>query len=743
MIAKYIIKIILIFFLIFNVNAEEIKKIEITGNNRVSDETILLFGDIAINKEYSDSDLNKIIQNLFKTEFFENIKLKVENNTLLINVSENPIIQNVKISGVKNKRILKVLEENLTLKIKSSFLENKVKRDENILKNILNSNGYYFSKISTKVKRNENNTIDLNFDIDLGDRAHIKKIKFIGDKKIKDRTLKNVIITEENKFWKFISSKKYLDKNRISLDEKLLKNYYLNNGYYNVKVNSTSAQIIDSNNFELIFNIEAGNKYNFNKLELQIPTSFNTNNFKDINKTLKKLQNKTYSLNQIEKILDEIDKISLNKQYEFIKATYVEQSYENKIDLKIKIVETEKKFVEKINIFGNYITNENVIRNSILTDEGDAFNEILFNKSVNNIKSTNIFKTVKTKIKDGSSDQFKIIDIIVDEKPTGEIAAGAGTGTTGSSVSFAISENNYLGEGTKLNLNTTVSDNTVRGRFSITYPKFRNTDRLLRLSVENSKNDLMSKYGYETKKTGFSFGTSFEQYQDIFFSPDITTFFESLETDHTASSLRKKQEGDYFDTNLAYTLSLNKLNQNFQPSDGFKTSFSQTLPVIADDKSISNSFQFSKYNKLGNDTVISISTLLQAVNAFEGDVRVSKRVFIPSRKLRGFVSGRVGPKDNADYIGGNYAASLNVAATLPKLFVDFQNVDFSLFLDSANLWGVDYDSNLDKSKLRSATGLAIDWFTPIGPMSFSFAKPITKAESDETETFRFKIGTTF
>ena len=251
------------------------------------------------------------------------------------------------------------------------------------------------------------------------------------------------------------------------MDEKLLKNYYLNNGYYNVKVNSTSAQIIDSNNFELIFNIEAGNKYNFNKLELQIPTSFNTNNFKDINKTLKKLQNKTYSLNQIEKILDEIDKISLNKQYEFIKATYVEQAYENKIDLKIKIVETEKKFVEKINIFGNYITNENVIRNSILTDEGDAFNEILFNKSVNNIKSTNIFKTVKTKIKDGSSDQFKIIDIIVDEKPTGEIAAGAGTGTTGSSVSFAISENNYLGEGTKLNLNTTVSDNTVRGRFSI------------------------------------------------------------------------------------------------------------------------------------------------------------------------------------------------------------------------------------------------------------------------------------
>ena len=134
----------------------------------------------------------------------------------------------------------------------------------------MNTNGYYFSKINTKVKRNDNNTIDLNFDIELGDRAYIEKIKFIGDKKIKDRVLKNVIITEESKFWKFISSKKFLDNNRISLDEKLLKNYYLNNGFYKVKINTTSAQIIDSKNFELIFNIDAGNKYKFNNLNLYL-----------------------------------------------------------------------------------------------------------------------------------------------------------------------------------------------------------------------------------------------------------------------------------------------------------------------------------------------------------------------------------------------------------------------------------------------------------------------------------------
>ena len=190
----------------------------------------------------------------------------------------------------------------------------------------------------------------------------------------------------------------------------------------------------------------------------------------------------------------------------------------------------------------------------------------------------------------------------------------------------------------------------------------------------------MSKYGYETQKTGFSFGTSFQQYQDIFFSPSISTYFESLDTSADASAAKKKQEGDYFDTNFSYSLTLNKLNQNFQPSDGYKSSFFQSFPILADDKSIINSYEYSTYNKLGNDSVISFIFFTKAINSLDDDVRVSKRIFIPSRKLRGFASGKVGPKDGGDYIGGNYGSAINVAATLPKLFVDLQNVDLSIFL---------------------------------------------------------------
>ena len=179
---------------------------------------------------------------------------------------------------------------------------------------------------------------------------------------------------------------------------------------------------------------------------------------------------------------------------------------------------------------------------------------------INKIKSRNIFKTVQTNVKEGSSDQLKVIDVIVEEKPTGEISAGAGTGTSGSSVSFSIAENNYLGRGSKVNLSATLSDDSVEGKFRISEPNFKNSDKTLNTTIESSRNDLMSKFGYETNETGFSFGTSFEQYQDIFFSPEISLYYESLTTSSKASNAKKKQEGDYLDTNFSYSLNLSLIH---------------------------------------------------------------------------------------------------------------------------------------------------------------------------------------
>ena len=733
-------------FFIFTADAysENFSEIKVLGNKRITNETIILFSgaENLRNKEINDNDLNNLLKKLYETNFFEDVNIKLENNLLTISIIENPLIQNVRFEGVKNKDILEYLNEQIQLKKRTSYIKDNVKNDVSIIMNVLKGSGYYFAEVNSSIVENDNNTVDIIYNINLGEKAFIKKIKFIGNKVFKDGKLKRIIASEENRFWKFISKSKYLDINRVQLDENLLRNFYKNNGYYNVSIESSSAKLINETEFELIFNINSGKKYFFDNVSLEIPDDFDEKNFKKINEILNKANGKHYSLNFIEKILKKIDQLILSEEFKFLTASFNETVYDNKINLKIFFEETDKIFISRINVIGNYITREKVIRNKFLIDEGDPYNEILVTKTVNSIKSTGIFKNVQKEVID--KDNKKIINLTVEEMPTGEIMAGAGTGSSGTSITGGIKEKNFLGKGIKLDTSFTLRDDGVNLKLQRTDPNFNNSEKDLVTSIENNTKDVLSKFGYKNRKTGFSLGTSYEQFEDIYFTPAISIFQENLETGSKASASQKKNAGDYFETDLKYRFTLNKLNQNFQPSDGFKTSFFQSLPLISDDGALSNSFTFTNYHSITEELIFALKFQAKAVNSInDEDVRLSKRLYLSSRNLRGFESGRVGPKDGTDFIGGNYLSSLNISTTLPDLLRDLENIDFKLFYDAGNVWGVDYNSSLDSNKIRSSTGLSVDWYTPIGPLSFSLSQPITKADSDITETFRFDIGTTF
>ena len=736
---------IIIFFIskITTSFSENIKSVEISGNERLSKETIILFSELQIDKDINFNDLNLSIKKLYQTDYFENIKMTIEDQILKITVVENPIIQTITINGIKNKSLLDKLNEFTKKSEKYPFLIHKVNDQKNLLFNIVRSNGFYFASIDTKIKDNNNNSVDLIYDFDLGERAKIQRINFIGKKIFKDNKLRGIIVSEENKPWKFITSNKYLDQSRINLDKNLLKNYYKSKGYYNVVIKSSSAKVIDNDYFELTFNIDSGEKFYFNKISLNISNQYEKDSFSNFEKIFNKLKGKVYSLSSINKIIKEIDKIALQKEFVFINAKYNETIIENnKINIEISFDELEKTFVEKINIFGNFITEEKVIRNTLIVDEGDPYNKILFNKSINNIKAKNIFKTVETEINETSKNN-KIIDITVEEKPTGEIFAGAGTGTTGTTLGGGIKENNYLGKGIILDTNFTLSEEEIKGRFKVINPNYKNTDKSLNTTIESTNADYMLTSGYKTSRTGINIGTGFEQYSNVFVNIDLSNYYEKLETSDSASSIKKKQEGDYFENLISYAISLNTLNQNFQPSEGSLLKFTQILPIYADDKTIENSLNASKYYSPNDNLVFSAKLFMRAVNSIDDNVRVSKRVYIPAGKLRGFESGKIGPKDGAEYIGGNYGTAINFNSTLPGFLSGFENIDLSLFLDAANIWKVDYDSSLETSKIRSSTGVSVNWFTPVGPLSFSYAIPISEASSDKTESFRFRLGTSF
>jgi len=728
------------------VKADLVNNIVVSGNDRVSAETIILLGNIMEDKEYTDTTLNNIMHELYETNFFSDIKLEILNGTLHVNVTENKLIQNIEINGIKANKTIDFIKKNITLKNKSPYNEFFVLKDLNLIKNSLKSIGYYFVQVKSSIIENNNNTITLIYDIELGKKALIEKIVFIGNNNFKDNKMRKIIVSEEGKFWKFISNKKYVNRERIELDKRLIKNFYLNRGYYNVNVHEAFAQLTDNEDFILTYTINEGSKYFINKTKLILPKDYDKNNFSKIVKELEKLENKKYSLIKLSKIINELDKITLLKQYEFISASINETIVDNnKLDIFLVIDETEKSYVERIDIVGNDVTQETVIRNEFVVDEGDAFNELLLSKSVNNLKSRNIFKKVESKVTEGSKSGLKVVKIEIEEKPTGEISLGAGVGSEGGSIGFSVKENNYLGKGVQLEASLQITEERVTGVFSVNNPNYNYTDNALSTRVQSTVTDRMANYGYKSTNTGFSIGTNFEQYDDFRIAPTFSMGYESLDTNQSASANLKKQKGTYFDSTIFYVLDYDKRNQRFQTTDGFRSRFTQSIPIFSEDYAMLNGYEFSKFEQFDDNIIGSIFLYTRAVNSIKNeDVRISNRLYLPSSKLRGFEPGKIGPKDSGDFIGGNYATALNVVTTLPKLFATVQNAEFQFFFDAANVWGVDYSDTIDDSnKIRSSTGLAVNWYTPVGPLNFSLAQPITKSSGDRTESFRFNLGTTF
>lgn len=736
--------ILFFFILITKANTEVVKEVKVINNDRITKETILVFSDIEVGKDYDANDLNKILKDLYKTDFFSDISLSLNNGILIVEVKENKVIQEIQINGIKKKELVEILKKQILLKDKNPFVQSNIKKDIERIQKILKNSGYYFSSVTDQIIENENNTVNIIYNIEIGEKAYIKSIEFIGNKYFKDRILRNIIVSEEAKFWKFITNRKFINPENIELDKRLLKNYYLNKGFYQVEINDSLVEFTSNNDFKLSYNINSGSKFIISESKLTLPQDFNEKDFIGVKKKLKKLEGKTYSLNRLNKIAKEVEKLTYKNDYEFLNASFKEKiSENNKISINFVIDEFEKRYLKQVNVFGNNITEERVVRDSLEVDEGDPFNELLLAKSINNLKALNIFGKVEYELITEEGNK-KILNINVEEKPTGEIFASAGTGTDGTTFGVGVNENNFLGKNIKLKSNLRVSDETIKGLFSVVNPNWNYSDKTLIASVESSVTDRMDDYGYETGKTGFSFGSAWEQYDDVIFSPTLSTFYEKLDTNQSASTNLKKQEGEYLDSSFSYGLDLDKRNQRFQTSDGYRSRFNQSIPIITEDAAFYNSYEFTTFNQF-SDMITRFSIQGSAINALgDEDVRISKRLTIPSKKLRGFETGKIGPIDGGDFIGGNYTAVINASTTLPEFGANLETIDFQLFLDAANVWGVDYDSSLDDSSyLRSSIGFSVDWFTIVGPLNFSIAQPISKAKTDKTESVRFNIGTTF
>jgi outer membrane protein insertion porin family len=703
-----------------------------------------------IDKKISNVDsiyINILTKKIFDTDFFADVKISFNQDTLIINVIENPIVNFFYINGVKDSDLDQV-NKIITLKENSIFSSSKLKKDIEATREFLNASGYYQASIIPEVIKIENNQINLIINVDKKEISKIKNIYFIGNKYFSNSQLMDVITSTEDGWWKFFSTTA-LSEQRIEYDKQLLKDFYKSKSFYDAQIESAFASIDKNNKFTLTYSINSGKKYKFGNHDLKVSgltlKETDINEIKNISNNL--LKNELYSPLIINKLNKQLADLLETKRYGNFEISIQDlKAAEDKIDVIIQLSEGQKSLVNKINIQGNTITEEKVIRDNLVLSEGDQLSTSKLKKSIDNVKSKQLFSKVDYKISDSDKKNFKDLNLFVKEQPTGNITAGVGYGTNGGLFEASINERNFLGQGINLNFTGRLSSDVIRGEVSYVDPNYINSNKELAASLFSEVDDYQNS-GYQNKRAGTKFATKYEIYEDIFFRPNLGVQFDTLEVTGSASSLLRSRQGDFLTTSLGYNFLYDQRDSKFNPTSGSIIYFDQNIATFFSDiPTVQTGVGVTFYKELFSDKFIgSAKAKLANVTAFnDKDVKLSDRIFASSSDLRGFEQRGLGPVDSGDHIGGNNLATLSLKSTFPNPVPENYRATTFLFFDMGNVWGADYSSLIsDSSKLRTSTGIALDLMSPIGPLSFTYSIPLSKASTDKEQNFLFNIGSSF
>lgn len=739
------IRITFFLFLLFNFNSysysDTIRDVKLIGNSRISLDTIKAKIQFVKNKDYSSEELNKVQKKIYETGFFNSVELNVKNDLLVITVKENPLIDFFYISGEEREKFKEALFDQLKLGPNKIFSDYALLEDIEKLKTIYKSNGYYNIEVTPEISLRKDNQVNLVLNIKKNNQTKINRIFFIGEKYFKNSDLLNQVLSSEDRWYK-LSNNTILNEDRIIVDKSILKNFYLDEGFYDVQIVSSNIKFRADGLADIIFSINSGDKYKFNKIIFKEKERLlnevdlkNLNNMfnSDINKSL-------YSVKKIRKIKNQIQDYLTENNYSNVNFTTNEKKIFDKklIDIEFSFFKADSRVVNNILIKGNSLTNENVIRRNLFFSEGDFFSEQKKERSIDKLNATRIFKSVK--IENVNIDNTKLDAIVsVEEQPTGSIYGGLGVSSNEASINFGLSENNFLGKGNKLNTTLVLGTQTVT--YDITYvdPDFNYSDNLLKARAYVLRTTY-DNTGYESSKIGNEISTNYEIFETINFTTGL-----GIDYDDVSSTTLPRLTGKYFTTRGFYGFSKDTRNRFFNTTEGYRAGFIQSIATPPSDITyLKNEIYNNFYYPLHKDYTLNSKMGLSSINSLNNkDIKLSDRLFLPQTYIRGFENKGLGPYENGDHVGGNYSSYLNVASTFPNPLPEKLNATSIFFIDAANIWGVDYDSSFDKSKIRASIGVGLDWLSPLGPINFTLANPISKSDTDKTQKFTFQIGSTF
>jgi outer membrane protein insertion porin family len=742
---------ILIILLLTSISlAQSQKKLIIKGNLNIDDEVIYsIIGD-EIN---SDSDKNKIIKSLYNTGRFKNIKIVEQDENFIIIVEENPKIDRVSFYGNKRFKEEEIFEFFKKDKYFKSYNTKNINQFIVELKEIYYSFGYNKINIDYNIVNHQDkeNFVNLEFIISEGKISKINRIYFLGNNTYKKYELLSEIKSKQDNFFLIFRNanfKKYVLKNDINS----LSNFYRNNGFRNIKITYKTEYINLKNKFNIYFYINEGLNYNFRQFDVDTQLSnINLNQIDQIetivnNYYIKFINKKNfYNISKINDLKNNITDYLYNIGLIFFEIEVIEKIEDTNVDILFKIFDSSPKYVNQINIFGNSRTLDKVIRREITVAEGDAINSDKIRTSNKNLKKLRIFKSISIEEKsekDGSVD----LDVNIEEKSTGEFQVGLSIGTyDGASFITGLKEKNFAGAGRHVDFTVNTSNNDTLYNFNITEPYIFNKKMSFLYGINYQELDFSETSSYDLSNFSSEVGIKYLLSEDLDHQVSLEYSLKdySITNSSTVSNDIKELSGTNIDIYIINNIIYNKLNSFIRPSKGTYLNFHNSVSPItnSDDGTIKNVLTYKKYFNF-DPNIISIQTKIGNITSLQGSsIPTDEKFSLGGRWLRGFDLYGAGPRNSrTSYIGGKNLIVSKIDYQRP-IFKNSDNpTDLNLFFDVGKVFDNKNIPTNSTESIRSSYGLGIKFYTPIGPIGFSWAYPISSENYDIERMFVFSIG---
>ena len=727
-----------------------IKKVEIKGNKRIPETYITNITNRYINKKITDEEINLITKDLYLSDFFDDISVKVDNETLFVEVIETPIINEIYFFG--NSFLTdEQLKDIVKINKRDTFSKNKLNQAIENIKLLYSKTGRNFAKVEVSKKDLSQSRVNLLFEISEGELVKVNKINFFGNKAFSNNKLKSIILTKERSFYRLFGSSVFKEEN-ITLDKNLLKKFYFRRGFVDFKVMSYKRELLpDYSGYNINIILNEGESFVVNNVLIQNELS-NTSK----NEILKQVFFKTgdsFDERAVEESKKQLNNFFEKDGFTFIKINHEILNKNNKnatLDLKFVITEAVKSYVRRINITGNTRTLDKVIRRELSILEGDPFNGQNLRDSINSLKRLGYFKSVGVNILKTDTPGVVDIELKVVENLTGSFSFGIGYDSVEkTSFTIGLEEKNFLGKGIKTRISINSSEKSTKYNLGITEPYYQDTPLSLSGDIFDQQREVGQK---DIDLTGLEIGLGFRlnDYRNRFGYRYTTS--KTTTGDNFTGTSTSGEEGIEIETSLInYSISSNNTDSFLNPTKGEKKSVKISMAGVGGDaKFLKTEAAFKQYIPFSyGDYIFSYGTKIGAISSLEDEkVTSSNRFYFNSNSVRGFDLNGIGPRDNGNdnAVGGNkfYTGQVEIKAT--KLIPGDLGIDVSMFSDIGSLWDTDYPSNvkgINDSSPRVSAGVAVYWNTAVGPLSFIWGWPISEESYDKDNNFKFSIGTSF